>query len=346
MARSRLTERDPPAVVTNTATIPQRASRLPRKLRFPILLFLNFCINSSLWSIAENFLSPELGAVSKVEDRDYLVLAHLVYRVAFLYFTWRANYDCTCSEPLASRVTLLTLRQGIDVSALAILTNAPYAYILSTYYEISTLTVANFATIEIISIAFPTLLLRPSSPLHNPKASLRNRFLLESFQVQNSTALLAIGVYVVVLWGAIKSAYLHPFLVTHFSIRTLEDAYNETPVSLAIKVAPAGIAARTFLLNPSIAAQNGAETPVEPFDPATATLPETLRYNFWFFSKRTRTLLRQTGVITAFMLANTIQRTMNLRETDATGAAGYASVWVFATWVTAAWWLWVGDTDN
>jgi hypothetical protein len=217
---------------------------------------------------------------------------------------------------------------------------------LSTYFEVSTLTVAAFANIEIVSIALPTLLLRPRSPLHNPKVSLRNRFLLESFQVQTSTALLAIGVYVVVLWGAVKSGILNVFLVSHFDLPTLEAAHRETPVSVAIKVATAGIAARTFLLNPSIGAQNGAETPLAAFDPATATLPETLRYNFWFFSKRTRTLLRQTAVITAFMLANTIQKTLTLREADVAGAAGYAAVWVFATWVTAAWWLWVGDTEN
>jgi hypothetical protein len=30
------------------------------------------------------------------------VLAHLVYRVAFLYFTWRANYDCMYPERLTS----------------------------------------------------------------------------------------------------------------------------------------------------------------------------------------------------------------------------------------------------
>jgi hypothetical protein len=136
------------------------------------------------------------------------------------------------------------------------------------------------------------------------------------------------------------------FLISHFDPPTLEEAHRETPVSVAIKVAVAGYAARTFLLSPSIGAYNGAETPVAPFDPATATLPETLKYNFWFFSRRTRTLLRQTAVITAFMLANTVQRTLTLQGSDFTGATGYAAVWIVATWITAAWWLWVGDTED
>jgi hypothetical protein len=95
MARTRLVDRDPPVVVTNTASIHQRTtSRLPQTLRFPILLALNFCINSTLWSITENFVPAELGTVTKVENDTSLVVAHLVYRVAFLYFTWKANYDC------------------------------------------------------------------------------------------------------------------------------------------------------------------------------------------------------------------------------------------------------------
>jgi hypothetical protein len=226
------------------------------------------------------------------------------------------------------------------------LTTAPYAYLLTTYYEVSTLTVALLANIEVLSIVFPTFLLRGRSPIHNPKAGLRNRFLLESFQVQTSTALLAVGVYVVVLWSAVKTGFLNIFLVSHFDIPTLEAAHNETPLSLIAKVASSGIAARTFLLNPSMGAQTGTVTPREPFDPATATLSETIRYNFWFFSKRTRTLIKQTAVITAFMFANTVQRTLTIRDSDVTGAAGYASLWVLATWITAAWWVWVGDTED
>ncbi|KAF2274927.1 uncharacterized protein EI97DRAFT_459880 [Westerdykella ornata] len=327
MSSTTLTEREEPAAFAHHS-IPRRTSRLPRKLRFPILLALNFCINSSLWSVAEKFLPAELGAVSKNEDDIYHVLARLAYRIGFLYFTWRANYD------------------WVDVSALTTLTTVPYAYVLATYYAVSKQTVAVLTTIEVLSIAFPTLLLRPLSPYHKPNAPVQTRFLIESFQVQVSTALLAIGVYVVVLWVAIRSSLLNTFLVSHFDIPTLEESHTETPLSLAVKLAPAGLAARSFLLNPSFGAQSGARTPTRAFDPATATLSETLRYNFWFFTKRTRTLIKQTAVISAFMLVNTALRTLTLQGSDAVGATGYAAGWVLATVVTAAWWLWVGDTED
>jgi hypothetical protein len=236
----------------------------------------------------------------------------------------------------------------IDASALTVLTNAPYAYLLSTFYDISPFTVAAYTGVQVAAIAIPTLLLRPTSKIHNKNAALPNRFLLDSFQVQTTTALLAIGVYTTVIWISIKTSALNLFLVSHFDLPTLEGAHAETPVSIFVKLMTVGLAAKTFLLNPSIGAQtaSGSATPVEPFDPATATLPATLKHNFWFFSKRTRTLITQTAVLSAFLFANTLQKSLTLRESDAVGAAGYAGVWLLATWVTAGWWAWIGDTQS
>lgn len=219
-------------------------------------------------------------------------------------------------------------------------------YLLTTYYDVSLATVAAFMNIEVISIVLPTFLLRPQSKIHDPSAPLRNRFLLNSFQVQTSTSLLAIGVYVVVIWSALKSGILNTFLIVHFDVRTLENAHAETPISIAWKTFMAGIATKTFLLNPSIGAVSGSATPVNPFDPATATLPETVKHNVWFFSRRTRTLIQQTTILSAFLLANTIQRTLTLEGTDLVGGAGYAGVWILDTVVCAGWWTWVGDTES
>lgn len=237
---------------------------------------------------------------------------------------------------------------GIDVGALTTIISTPYAFLLSTYYEVSVYTVAAFMNIEVISIAFPTMLLRPASALHNSKVSLRNRFLLDSFQVQTSAAMLSVGVYVVVLWIALKTGILNLFLISHFDLPTLEDAHAETAVSLVTKLFTTGLAARTFLLNPSIGAQtrSGAATPAQPFDPVTATLPETLKHNFWFWDKRTKTLIRQTVVLSAFLLANTVQRTLTLKGSDFLGAVGYSGPWILATAVLSGWWTWVGDTET
>lgn len=154
------------------------------------------------------------------------------------------------------------------------------------------------------------------------------------------------GVYIVVLWGSLKTGFLNQFLVTYFDVSTLEAAHLETPVSILAKVFLSGIAAKAFLLNPSIAAQppSGAETPND-FNPATSDLKQTIKANVWYFSKRTRTLIQQTIILNAFLFANTIQRCMTLNGTEISGASGYAGLWVGANVVLALWYTWVGDTS-
>ncbi|KAJ4348967.1 hypothetical protein N0V95_005015 [Ascochyta clinopodiicola] len=312
-----------------------RRSRLPGILRVPILVVLNLGINTLLWQTAANFLPPELGYVSKVPSDDdvyslYSPVARLITKVLTIYATWAVGYDF------------------YDVSMLTLLTNTPYAYLLSTYYQISTLTVAAHMNIEVLSIAIPTYLLRPKSPAHRAGVPLRNRFLINSVQVQISNALLAVCVYVVVIWGGLKTGWMNYFLITFFDIPTLEAAHLETPVSIAAKIFTAGFAARGFLLNPSIAAQvqPGQATPVANFDASTADLQTTLKHNFWYFGRRTRTLIQQTWILSFFLVANTVQRCMTLNGAEFNGAAGYAGIWAVANVIIAAWYAWVGDTST
>ncbi|KAH8708572.1 hypothetical protein GQ44DRAFT_715228 [Phaeosphaeriaceae sp. PMI808] len=333
MASGKLIDRTAPVVIPRAHATAR--SRLPSLLRVPILMVLNLGLKTALWSFASNFLTPELGAISKVPDENdlwslYSPGARLSMNTGTILMNWYFEYDF------------------YDVGALTVLTNAPYAYLLTTYYNISTLTIAAHVIIEALAIATPTYLLRPRSVAHKPNAPLRNRFLLNSVQVQLSNALLAMGVYVVVLWAGLKTGYLNQFLVSHFDIPTLEPAYLETPVSVLGKILVSGFAAKEFLLNPSIAAQHhsGAATPEEQFDPATATLDQTIKANVLPFERRTRTLVQQTIILNAFVFANTAQRCMTLASTELSGAAGYAAVWVSANVVIALWYAWVGDTSS
>lgn len=202
--------------------------------------------------------------------------------------------------------------------------------------------------IEVLSIAIPTYLLRSRAPAHRASVPLRNRFLLNSVQVQFSSAVLAIGVYVVVIWGGLKTGFLNTFLVTHFDIPTLEAAHLENPLTIVAKIFTAGFAAKEFLLNPSIAAQTlpGQATPVANFDATTADLQATLKHNFWYFGRRTRTLIQQTWILSFFLVLNTVQRCLTLTGSEFNGAAGYAGIWAVANAIIAAWYAWVGDTST
>ncbi|RMZ69886.1 glycogen debranching enzyme [Pyrenophora seminiperda CCB06] len=326
-------EREAPEVVPHAPSRPVR-SRLPSALRVPILVTLNLGINALLWEFASNFLPSELGAISKIPNENditsfYSPVARIALRCLTIGLAWFFNYDF------------------FDVSALIVLTYAPFTYLINTFYDISAWTSAADLCIEIMSFAVPTYLLRPRSVVHKSNAPLRNRFLLNSFQVQLSSTLLAAGVYVVVLWSGLRTGFLTLFLVQFFDIPTLEAAHIETPVSLALKTLAAGMAAKAFLLNPSFAAQplTGAETPVEQFDPSTATLPQTFEHNFFNFSKRTRTLIQQTIILNSFLFIGNVQRCMTLKGTDLIGALGYAGVWVVANTVISLWFGWIGDTS-
>ncbi|KAF1919227.1 hypothetical protein BDU57DRAFT_545934 [Ampelomyces quisqualis] len=334
MAPTKVIERTEPVVAPRVHTAGVR-SRLPAILRVPILVFLNLSIRTMLWSVAENFLVPELGAISKVPAEDdvwspYSPPARMAMNILTITMNWYFDYDF------------------YDVAALTVLTNAPYAYLLATYYEISTLTVAAHVNIEVFAIAIPTYFLRSRSVAHRSNAPLRNRFLLNSVQVQISNALLAIGVYIVAIWGALKLNILNSFLVTYFDIPTLESAHLETPLAIAIKVAIAGVAAKEFLLNPSIAAQplSGTATPEAHFNPATATLTETIKANVLPADRRKRTLFQQTIILNAFVFASTFQRCMTLNGSEVYGAVGYSALWVAANTVLSLWYAWVGDTSS
>jgi len=292
----------------------------------------NLGLQAALWTAAADYLDlHELGSISKATDPDDVTtpLWRLVYKLIVVWLGWKLNYDF------------------IDITALTIITNLPYAYLLTTYYEISHLTASFSVLSEIIAIALPTYLLRPRSAINNHNAPVPNRYLLNSFQVTSSNRLLATGVYVAVLYSALKTGVLNKFLVTNFDIPTVERAYEETWLTLAWKVFIAGVATQTFLLNPSIGATPapGDVTPVEDFNAATADLPQTLKHNFWFFSRRTRALIRQTFIATAFLLANTLRKCYSLNGSSPVGAAGYAGYWVLANVICAAWWVWVGDVE-
>lgn len=89
-------DRTEPTVIPRTHT-PMR-SRLPPVLRVPILFILNLGISTVLWSLASNFLNPELGAISRVPKEDDLItfyspLARLAMRLATTWMTWYFNYD-------------------------------------------------------------------------------------------------------------------------------------------------------------------------------------------------------------------------------------------------------------
>lgn len=274
MAPRREIARSEPAVITNgVAPLPIRASRLPRHLRFPLLIIISLSLNVAALSIVADGLGYELGSVSRSRNEPWQVAAYLGWKVAELAVGWYGEYD------------------DLDITWLTLLTHAPVLYLLQIFYFISPTTALTNLAVDLASVALPTKLLRPRSALHNPnapKSAVPNRNIIHSFQVTLSTTLLGTAIYSVVLYTALKAG-LVTFMVTHFDLPTVELAHSVSLPQLVIALTPVGWAVRGFLLAPSLGAQaHIGDAKASAFNPATATFTETLRQNVWGWSKQTR----------------------------------------------------------
>jgi hypothetical protein len=109
MAPTKVIERTEPVVAPRVHTVNVR-SRLPAILQVPVLVGLNLGIRAILWSVAENFLVPELGVVSKVPTEDdlwslYSPLARMIMNILTITSTWYLGYDCTSQHIEVHRET-------------------------------------------------------------------------------------------------------------------------------------------------------------------------------------------------------------------------------------------------
>ena len=94
-----MADRPPPTVIPRTS----RRARLPAFVRLPMLIILNTCLQSALWTAAENVLQPELGAISKRPqpvsvEGGFSELTEPVMRlgtkIALISVAWQLRYDC------------------------------------------------------------------------------------------------------------------------------------------------------------------------------------------------------------------------------------------------------------
>ena len=95
------------------------------------------------------------------------------------------------------------------------------------------------------------------------------------------------------------------------------------------------------------AKKDSEDAKIEAFDPETATLGETVWFNVWGYSKRTRTLVLRTATVVVVGGFHTwLQTYVTVEGAEGYGAAGWASVWALAATVTGVVFLWVGDVEG
>lgn len=219
-----------------------------------------------------------------------------------------------------------------DLAALSLLSHGPFLFLLYSFYGVPAPTAVLSLAIHTLSTAAPFLLLRPLSAAHGSAHRVHNRDILTDPAIQTLTTLLAAGIYSVVLHAAYAS-YLPVALATHFAaIPSVAAAHTSTHITLLPLALLAGLAARSFIFTP-VAAMPADDPAV--FDPAAASFADTLRYNFWGWGARGKTLIRRAAALVLLSGGNTFGLVYGTVEgVDACGAAAYAVVWVVAAAVT------------
>lgn len=223
-----------------------------------------------------------------------------------------------------------------DLASLSLLSHGPFLFLLHTFYDISASTAFLSLAINTFTTYLPFRLLRPLSAAHALSSSsfrtVPNRDIITDCSVQALTTVLAASIYSVVLYAAYIT-YLPVVLVTYFNdIPSIAAAHESNYITLLPFTLIAGLAAKSFIFTPVTAI--GADAAME-FDPVTANFWETLMYNVWGYSARTKAVIKRTATLVILSGVNTfIQVFGTIQGVEPQGAAAYSALWVVAAALT------------
>ncbi|KAF5639828.1 hypothetical protein F52700_3882 [Fusarium sp. NRRL 52700] len=316
---------DDDTALTTIPSSPKEVQRPPRTFRevvphqaqFPIAVATSFAMASLGYSLLGELTNGELAALSRSQDTWAEVSLLAGWRVIELTLGWYGKLD------------------SLDVAMLNLLAHGPHYYLLSTFYELSWTISASALAIDVLSIAVPFFLLRPLSTVHTPSAAaaagLPNRELLD-LPLQTYTAALSTGIYTVVLVLSLRFILPRILVVNYSGVPTLEPAYNASYAAILPVTTLFGIAASTFIFAPfATTARAKEDDKLNEFDPVAASLGETVWWNVWGYTVKTKVVIRRTIVVALVTAVNTfLASSKTLYRVDAAGAAVYAGVWAFA----------------
>lgn len=199
---------------------------------------------------------------------------------------------------------------------------------MSSFYGVSTTTALLALALDLLATAIPFQLLRPLSGSHSGNAK-ANQDIIADTSILASATLLAASIYGVAIASAFR-ALLPKQLVLYFgSVPSARSDYAASYVTLIPVAVAFGLAAQTFIFTPSLAVDKTEEDDrLAKFDPASATLNETIYYNLWGFTTRTKMAILRTAVLaTVTGISTYLHCAMTISGVESPGAAAYAGVW-------------------
>ena len=150
--------------------------------------------------------------------------------------------------------------------------------------------------------------------------------------MQLYTTALSGAIYTVILVLSLRFVLPRVLVLNFASIPSLEPAYEASyaaalPVTLLF-----GLAASNFIFAPFVTTGKVKEDEaIGQFDPAAASLGETVQWNLFGYTAKTKVGVRRTAIAAFVTAVNTVLAcTMTIHGITATGATAYAAVWVSA----------------
>ncbi|KAL8729710.1 MAG: hypothetical protein Q9166_004538 [cf. Caloplaca sp. 2 TL-2023] len=328
----------------------KQPSRIPNALRFPTLIITSMAVSMVMYSFTSQFGTGDLAGVNKRRDEWWEIVGLLAWKATELGIGWWGEYDSEFFYCIGL-AKFAKMRPGWDLASLTLLSHMPYLYLLTTFYAVRPTTMWLGLFVDIASTYLPFSLLRDSSPVHQSEASkseVANRLILNDLHIKFTTSFLAAAVYGLVIYGSFRS-WLPGFLIVHFEgLKDLSGAYDAALPGVTIGFLISGYAAQSFLFAPALGAKPDVhDLQMAEFDPESATLGQTIWYNVWGYSKRSRTLIKRTATLVLVSAMQTGLRTfITVEGVEVVGAAGWAAIWASAATLVGGVFWWVGDVDG
>ncbi|EXV03957.1 hypothetical protein X797_001627 [Metarhizium robertsii] len=278
--------------------------KLPFAMQFPLILALNFALSSLGRMIISQVSNGELELLTRTQDTRG--------EVALLAVGWFGKLD------------------SLEAGAASILAHGPTFYLLAAFYNLTPTTALSALAVDVLSVALPFYLVRPlSSTYGSPTRADRD---VLDIPMQLLTTILSTGIYTVTLVLSLR--FLMPrILVVYFSgLPSLEPAYSASYTDVLPVTGLFGLAASTFIFAPFAKTGKAEEdAKIEQFDPVSASLGQTVCWNFWGYTAKTKVVIRRTAAAVLLSTVGTyLACTKTMYGIESTGAAAYASLWAVA----------------
>ncbi|KAK4186552.1 hypothetical protein QBC35DRAFT_267425 [Podospora australis] len=311
------------AVVAKSKSQLKRAP-LTGPTRFALAVVLSFAISSLGRSFLSILTKNELANIAKDSSNSWTgSLVTSAFKLFGLAVGWYGGYD------------------GHDLAALTLLSHGPATLLVSVFYGIRSLTAGAYLAVEVLSTFLPFLLLRQVSAAHSAAPGVPNQEIVADRAIRMLTSLQAGLVYSVVLYLASRT-FLPTTLVVHFNgIPTIKPATDAaflgfgSPTTQILSLL-FGLAARSFIFEPVVTTPaTSQDQEVAKFDPVNATLKQTVAWNLWGYTTRSKVCIVRTSLAMLFTAVGTyLDTALAINGVESYGAVTYAGIWVISALVT------------